>query len=537
MSPAHGLPVADARLQRLWPSQDRPAATPLHDSSANRQLEAIAAAHLPPHTLMQRAGTSLARLALALAPHARTTHVLAGPGNNGGDGFEAAAWLHRRGRAVQVWSVGDPRHLPADAAAARQRACASGVPIAPWSEDAAQQLAAGTPETLVIDALLGRGLARPVQGTLAAAIEAVGRGRAPVLAVDLPSGLPADSGSLAAGAPAIRAHATLALLSPAPGLFTGEGRDCAGEIWWDDLGVDLTAVAATAWLNDGGRGDLAAAPRRHARHKGSFGDVRIVGGAPSMTGAALLAGRAALHAGAGRVYLHLLDPGAAGLDAMAPELMFGAALDHVVLDDRCTVLAGCGGGAAVAGELPRLLEQARRLVLDADALNAVAADAALQAALRRRASLGRITLLTPHPLEAARLLDPARPDVAALQADRLGAATRLAQQLLAGVLLKGSGTVIASPDGQRWINPSGNAALAVPGSGDVLAGWLAGLWSAQAGLDETPVDAQEAALLAARQAVFRHGQLAEHLSPQARPLPASRLADAIADLGGAGPAP
>lgn len=527
MNAVHPAATTDPAPRRLWPVTGPPIATALHDSAANRRLEVLAAARLPAHALMQRAGASLARLALALAPHAAQVQVLAGPGNNGGDGFEAAAWLRRRGLAVQVWFLGDPARLPPDAAAARQRARDAGVPVAPWSAEAERATAGADPDQLIVDALLGRGLARPARGDIAAAIEAMGRSRAPVLAVDLPSGLPADTGSPPDAAPCTRAQATLALLSPAPGLFTGQGRDFAGEIWWDDLGVDLDGVAASAWLNDGALG-AGAARRRHAQHKGSFGDVRVVGGAASMTGAALLAGRAALHAGAGRVYLHLLDRAAAHLDGTTPELMFGAALDAAALQQRCTVLAGCGGGPDVAAVLPGLFEQAQRLVLDADALNALAADAVLQTALRCRATRGLPTLLTPHPLEAARLLDPSRPDVAALQADRLGAATRLAQQLQAVVLLKGSGTVIAAPGGPCWINPSGNAALAVPGSGDVLAGWLAGLWSAQAGLAEAPPCALDGALQAARQAVFRHGRLAERLSPAGHPLPARRLADAIA---------
>lgn len=524
---AHGADP-DRAPRRLWPRSGRPVGVALHDSTANRQLEVQASAHLPAHALMQRAGASVARLALALAPHAHRIHVLAGPGNNGGDGFEAAAWLQQRGRPVQVWYLGDPACLPADAAASRQRAREVGVPMAPWGTEAAQAVAGSTPDGLIVDALLGRGLRRPAQGDFAAAIEAMQRGLAPLLAVDLPSGLPADTGSLPADAPCARARATLALLSPAPGLFTSQGRDFAGEIWWDDLGVDLQAVASAVRLNDGAA-EACCEPRRHAQHKGSFGDVRVVGGAASMTGAALLAGRAALHAGAGRVYLHLLDAAAARLDGSTPELMFGAAIKTTPLDDRCTVLAGCGGGTEVAAVLPGLLAQAPRLVLDADALNAVAADATLQAALRQRSAQGLPTLLTPHPLEAARLLAPSRPDVAAVQADRLAAAAELAQRLQVGVLLKGSGTVIASPEGPRWINPSGNAALAVPGSGDVLAGWLAGLWSAQGGRPETPTQALDGALRAARQAVFRHGLLAEQLHPDARPLPARRLADAIVE--------
>lgn len=495
---------------------------PLHDSAAARRLEARAAATLAPHTLMQRAGLGVARLAAAVAPHTGTITVLAGPGNNGGDGFEASLHLLQPGRDLCVWFLGDAARLPADAAASLQRAGAAGVRIEAWSEsstDALNARGAGG-DHLVIDALLGRGLGRPAEGPMAGAIEAINRSGAQVLAVDLPSGLPADTGAITTGAAYVRADATLALLSLAPGLFTAQGRDAAGRIWWDDLAVSGRDEPPVAWLNTPQPFTAAPLQRRHAQHKGSFGDVRVVGGAAAMTGAALLAGRAALRAGAGRVYIHLLDPQAPRLDATSPELMFGGPLAGAQLGPQTTALAGCGGGGDIAQALPLLIEQAVRLVLDADALNAIAAQPAWQDALRERGQLGLATVLTPHPLEAARLLDPQAPSVSGVQHDRLDAARQLAERYAAVVVLKGSGTVIAAPGQTPWINPTGSAALAVPGSGDVLAGWLAGLWSPQP-------SHLDAALGAARLAVFRHGQLAERLQPDGRALPASRLAAAI----------
>ncbi len=505
-----------------WCSTTAAAPLPLHDSAAARRLEARAAATLAPHTLMQRAGLGVARLAAAIAPHAGSVSVLAGPGNNGGDGFEASLHLLQPGRDLCVWFLGDAARLPGDAVASLQRARAAGVRVEAWSESSAAALnARGTGrDHLVIDALLGRGLGRAAEGRIAGAIEAINRSGAQVLAVDLPSGLPADTGAIATGAACVRADATLALLSLAPGLFTAHGRDAAGRIWWDDLAVSVCDEPPVAWLNTPQPGTATPLQRRHARHKGSFGDVRVVGGAASMTGAALLAGRAALRAGAGRVYVHLLDPQAPRLDTSSPELMFGGALEGAQLGPRTTALAGCGGGNGIAQALLLLIEQAVRLVLDADALNAIAAQPAWQEALRERGQLGLATVLTPHPLEAARLLDPHAPSVSGVQRDRLEAARQLAERFAAVVVLKGSGTVIAAPGQTPWINPTGNAALAVPGSGDVLAGWLAGLWSPQPGhLD--------AALSAARLAVFRHGQLAERLQPDGRALPASQLAAAI----------
>jgi hydroxyethylthiazole kinase-like uncharacterized protein yjeF len=506
--------------RRVLPALDhRHPAWPLHDSASARALEAHAAAQLPPHTLMQRAGLGVARLALALAPHARCIWIVAGPGNNGGDGFEAALHLARAGRAVQLHWLGTPEHQPPDATAALARAQAAGLSNLSITRGLATPPALQA-DDLAIDALLGRGLTRAVQGELADAIARLNDCAAPVLAVDLPSGLPADSGALPPAAPCVRSRWTLALLSLSPGLFTADGRDHAGAVWLDDLGVEPLAQAPCAWL--GAPGVLAAAwpARRHAQHKGSFGDVWVVAGAPSMGGAALLAGRAALHAGAGRVYLQPLDSQAARLDPQQPELMFAARPSPAQLA-TATVVAGCGGSSAMAPELPSLLSAAGRLLLDADALNAVAASADLQTALRARRDRGQATVLTPHPLEAARLLGCSS---AELQSDRLGAARRLSERFGAVIVLKGSGSVLCRPDDAAWINPTGNAALATPGSGDVLAGWLGGLWSQCA---QSPANPAESAWLAARSAVWSHGRAAEQLSPAAHALPAGALLEAL----------
>jgi hydroxyethylthiazole kinase-like uncharacterized protein yjeF len=240
-----------------------------------------------------------------------------------------------------------------------------------------------------------------------------------------------------------------------------------------------------------------------------------------MTGAALLAARTALCVGAGRVYVHLLDPDAPRLDPQYPELMLADAPDPARLQSA-TVVAGCGGGREIRDVLPDALVQSARLVLDADALNAVAEDADLRDALHQRRAAGLPTVLTPHPLEAARLLVCSAAEV---QADRLRAARSLADRLGAVVVLKGSGSLIAAPDALPWINTSGNAALATPGSGDVLSGWIAGLWSQLAsgrpGMGSAL--AWSEAELAARHAVHQHGVRAEQLSPAGDVLIASRL--------------
>ena len=301
-----------------------------------------------------------------------------------------------------------------------------------------------------------------------------------------------------------------------PGLFTASGRDLVGQLWWDDLGLSPPPkLLPDAWLLGADRaGASCRAQAMHASHKGSFGDVAILGGSADgtiqMTGAALLAGRAALHAGAGRVFVALLGQEALRLDAQQPELMFRS---PQALDLKNQVLVcGCGGGEAVAAELPRILSNALALVLDADALNAIAGDSQLQTLLRARQGRGYRTVITPHPLEAARLLGTRS---SAVQADRLQAAAQLAARFQCVVVLQGSGTVIAAPDQTTVINPTGNARLATAGTGDVLAGMLGALMAA----GQTAFDA-------ACSAVFQHGQAADDwaLKHPGQALSASALA-------------
>ena len=468
-------------MQRITAETD----APLFDIAATRRIEQVAAAALLPHTLMQRAGRAIARLAMALAPDARIVWIACGPGNNGGDGFEAATQLQRHGFHPVVTHAGDAERLPVDARASFERARAEGVTFSD-SPPAAYDLA--------VDALLGIGAGRPPEGRMAEWLARMHTSAAPMLSVDLPSGLNADTGAwtgppLAATASTDGPRFCLTLLTLKPGLFTAQGRDAAGEAWFDDLGCVVSDETPAARLNER-PGDRS---RAHASHKGSYGDVAVIGGAPGMAGAALLAASAALHAGAGRVYVSPLDEAAEMLDVRHPELMFRrlAALEMANL----SVVCGCGGDDAVRAELPRVLSTAGALVLDADALNAIARDASLQRLMRQRTARGRRTVLTPHPLEAARLLDI---DTTQVQADRLKAATTLADRFACTVVLKGSGTVIASPGETPRINFGGNARLATAGTGDVLAGMVG------AGLA-----AGATAHVAAREAVWRHGDAAD----------------------------
>ena len=463
---------------------------------------------------MEWAGQAVARLARALAPHAQRVWVVCGPGNNGGDGAVAARYLHLAGLDVHVTALPPTpeRSMPAEAQAAWQRLHECGLtvhqtPPVTWD--------------LAIDALLGLGGKPGLTGPMAEWLRRMNQAHAPVLCVDTPSGLDCQSGAW--HGPPERGDAprhTLSLLTLKPGLFTQEGRDWAGEIWWDGLGVACPALprvtpnepACTSATSP--EAELLAAPEHsvssHASHKGQFGDLAVVGGAVGMEGAAWLAGSAALHAGAGRVWVCLLgQPSSSTGEAPQPRALMTRSIDALDLS-RTHIVCGCGGGDAVRSVLSRLLSTAHSLVLDADALNAVAQDPSLQSLLSRRGAAARPTVLTPHPLEAARLLGCSAREV---QADRLGQAQRLAQRFGAVVVLKGSGTVIASPHRIPGINPSGNARLASAGTGDVLAGMI-GARLAQG----------DDAWQAATRAVFWHGQAADQW-PANQPLIADRLAE------------
>jgi hydroxyethylthiazole kinase-like uncharacterized protein yjeF len=478
----------------------------LYGITRTRQIETSAQASLPPNTLMQRAGLAVAQLALALAPHARRIWIACGPGNNGGDGLEAALQLLRLGKPATVTWLGNPQQMPADTALACQRISAAGIRMAAEPEGDFD---------LCIDALLGIGTElREPQGRMANWMQRLNASPAMVLAVDIPSGLHADTG--AATQLHVKATHTLSLLTLKPGLFTAQGRDAAGSVWLDPLGLQPPAAddrQTTARL----LARSMPAPRAHSSHKGSFGDVAVVGGAPGMTGAALLAASAALHAGAGRVFVGLLDDQAPQLNVQQPELMFRqvSQMDF----SSMTLVCGCGGGAAIHAMLPALLSTPSPLVVDADALNAMATDKLLQTGLTDRVARRLKTVLTPHPLEAARLLGRTAHQV---QHDRLNAAQALAAQFGCTVVLKGSGTVIAAPGQITAINPTGNARLATAGTGDVLAGMVG-----------AHLAAGMSAFDAACQAVYWHGQMADQW-PASQPLTAGQLARLAAPLTPAG---
>jgi hydroxyethylthiazole kinase-like uncharacterized protein yjeF len=415
--------------------------------------------------------------------------------------MEAAMHLQLWGKHPVVTWTGSATAAPPDALASWQRAVNAGVEFSaepPIDFD------------LGIDAMLGIGATRAPEGRMAKWIDLLNAcsGHATVLAVDIPTGLQADTGN--AAPTYVKAHHCLSLLTLKPGLFSGHGRDAARTVWLDDLQIEQSrseSIVPEAWL---GGAPIQGTNRLHASHKGSYGDVAIVGGAPGMTGAALLAASAALHAGAGRVFVGLLDGGSLSMDTSQPELMFRPieALEFKSI----TVVCGCGGGDAIRRRLPKLLSSAAQLVIDADALNAIALDPQLQTLLSARTKRFTSTVLTPHPLEAARLLASTPAQV---QGDRLTAARHLADRFGCTVVLKGSGTVIAAPGQTAVINPTGNARLATAGTGDVLAGLIgAGL---AAGLPSWRVSCE---------AVFQHGLRADHW-PDDLPLTAGALARSL----------
>jgi len=435
---------------------------PLYSVAEIRAIEQAALAAVAPGTLMARAGEAAARLALAMLGSVvrRRILALAGPGNNGGDALVAAHLLSQMGADVYVMPLfAENAAHPADAQQALAQ-CRAGRTqfIAPDPNRCANDR-----WDLVIDGLFGIGLRRNLDERTRALVRAANALPCPRLALDVPSGLDADTGIVVdEQGCAFIATRTLTFLADKPGLHTGLGRDHAGEVTVADLDV-APALLPPAQLHRSGVAAFRSAlrQRRHGTHKGSHGDVIVVGGAAGMTGGAILAARAALYAGAGRVHAALIAPGPA-YDSLHPELMLRSA-DEVAFKDS-VIVAGPGMGRSSQALLAKVLDAPNPAVLDADALNMLAVEPALKQRLAQREGA---TLITPHPLEAARLLQQTTTDI---QRNRVAAARELTRRFNCIAVLKGSGSVIAAPDGAAMINPTGNPALATAGSGDVLSG-------------------------------------------------------------------
>lgn len=464
----------------------------LYRAEALRAYEAAALATRPTPPLMERAGAAVARVATAMADdRAGPVVVLAGPGNNGGDALVAARLLRDGGIDVVVAMLADPAGYRGDAADAWRRLGDVGGRVVddprPWLDAA----------TLIVDGLFGIGFRDAPDERAAAWIAAVNDAHRPVLAIDVPSGVDAGTGRVAGVA--IVADRTLTFLVDKPGLHTGDAVDHVGSVVVDALGMDRISVdrggapAAVGSTNDPALFAALRRPRRPNSHKGTHGSLVVVGGDHGMVGAALMASRMALYAGTGRIYVKLVGDDAPSHDPLHPELMLRETLDGV---DATAVAIGPGLGhrAPSLDLLATMLSAARSLCVDADGLNAIAKRDDLAARLCARETPA---VLTPHPLEAARLLDR---DVKDVQRDRVASAAALAAATRSVVVLKGAGTVIAEPDGTWVVNRTGNAALGTGGTGDVLCG-LVGSLLAQ---DLRPADA-------ARAAVWLHGRAADDL--------------------------
>ena len=401
---------------------------PIYTTADIRRIEQ-AAGNVP---LMERAGAAAAELAAKIASDtSKDILVLAGPGNNGGDAKIAADLLKEKFFRVTVAEKAIPSHKQ-------------------WG--------------LVIDGLFGIGLTRAIEGDYAKLVEYVNKQTCPVLAIDVPSGVQSDSGRVLGCA--VRASHTITFIALKPGLLTLDGPDHCGEINVNDLGLQLPPPSA--WVADRALFNLKPRPRNF--HKGMAGSLAIVGGASGMTGAALLAGRAALRLGAGRVYVGLLEERSPTVDLVAPELMLRHPDDALGQDlDALVVGPGLGEGERAETLLGAALSSDIPCVLDADALNLLSQNESLRKTCAHRPTE---TLITPHPAEAARLLGTT---VATVQEDRVRAARMLAENLNAHTVLKGNGSIVVARDGHWFINTSGNPGMASAGMGDILAGMLGAL--------------------------------------------------------------
>jgi NAD(P)H-hydrate epimerase len=479
----------------------------LYSAAQVRALDAsLIAAGTPGFELMQRAARATWRALVRQWPTANELSVLAGHGNNAGDGYLVAVLARRAGWSVRVLAVADPQGLQGDAALAHAEAVSEGVAIESWGV---------RPELrgIVLDALLGTGLTGEVREPYASVIAAINTSGLPVAAVDIPSGLCADTGRVLGCA--VRADLTVTFIGLKTGLFTGDAADVVGELVFNDLHADPQllegAPTSARRLTAGNLPRLAA--RAPTSHKGRFGHVLLIGGDRGLGGAILLSAQSALRSGAGMVSVATRSEHVAAALARTPEAMVlgtSSANQLMALLQKVSVLVvGPGLGQAAWGR--SLLSAAANAPLpqvwDADALNLLAEE---------RVSLPEGCVITPHPGEAARLLGIGTADV---QADRPAAARALSEKYTAVVVLKGAGSLIAHPDGRLALCHQGHPAMATAGLGDVLAGLLGALLAQ----GMAPFDA-------ACLAVWLHANAGEQQGKSGRGLAASDLIPAIRQL-------
>ena len=417
---------------------------------------------IPGYTLMGRAGEAALDCLTRHWPAARRVLVLCGAGNNAGDGYVVARLAAASGLAVTVAALSEPTRLHGDAARAYADFREAGGTTVGFSPSLLPDA------DVIVDGMLGTGLDREVGGAYADCIRALGEARCRVLALDLPSGLNADTGAVMGCA--VSAAQTISFVGLKSGLFLGAGPDHAGELSFAGLGIDPAVASGEPVLRRVEDGLLASLlpPRRRGAHKGDHGRVLVVGGGPGMPGAARLAAEAALRVGAGLVTVATWPAHVAAIVAGRPEVMCRGieqpAEVRALMAAADVVAVGPGLGQSDWSRelLEAVLASGRRLVVDADALNLLS-----QSPWR-----GADWVLTPHPGEAARLLGTS---AAAVQADRLGTLRSLADRFGGTVVLKGACSLVTGPSGEAWVCDAGNPGMATAGMGDVLTGTIAGL--------------------------------------------------------------
>lgn len=464
----------------------------LYTAEQSRQLDDLAFEKigLGGGLLMQRAGAAAFTALRFRWPRARNITVVCGPGNNGGDGYVLAALARKEGLTVSVLCLGDLTGQQGDALVAREAYEKDGGKIEVFSG----VLTPG--QDLVVDALFGTGLERTVEGQWAEAISVMNRGEAPVLALDIASGLHADSGRVLGSA--VVADATIAFITLKAGMFTADGPDHCGHVYYDDLGVPETVMGAmTPFARRLSQKKIKhLLPRRQRNtHKGQSGRVLVIGGGPGMPGAVRLAGEAALYTGAGMVTVATHPDHAPLINAARPELIVHGIRTAKELDqfirtsDVVAIGPGLGRSEWAMLLLAKVLEASGPKVLDADALNLLAKD-------ERKSDEW---ILTPHPGEAATLLGTTS---GLVQQDRFVAADEIVKRYGGICVLKGCGTIVSNGE-SRLVCDCGNAALSTAGTGDLLTGAIAS-FVAQ-GMESTEATAT---------AVWVHGYAAEMLAPR-----------------------
>ena len=424
---------------------------------------AINQAGIGGYELMTRAAQAALDAARRKFPEAKRWQIVCGPGNNGGDGYVLARLAAQKGIAVSVLAATPPDALSGDAKTAFHDLAAQGGVVGEWQGELDDEA------HLLVDALLGSGLQRDLDGKFAKIVEAINVHLGGVMSLDIPTGLNGNSGQIMGTA--VVADLTVTFVGLKAGLFIGSAARCVGEIAFAGLGIPADCrdgIPVQMRRIDDTVLQLALPPRQADAHKGDFGHLLLIGGGPGMPGAVRLAGAAALRSGAGRVTVATHPGNVVPVAADCPELMFRAVAEAADLADilsRVDTIAigpGLGTGEWARQLLDVALDAGLPLVLDADALNL----------LPTQAKRAKGWILTPHPGEAARLLD-SRP--AAIQKDRPKALADLKERYGGTIVLKGAGTLVSAENGPCWLCTAGNPGMAAPGMGDVLTGIIAGL--------------------------------------------------------------